>query len=134
MDREEFEKAHDPAGRKSKLAPYLIDIRALRDNGYSLQQVLAYLKSNGVEISLRGLTAYLARHKDDEPAVSKSRPVKTKVVESATKHTPSPHKNDETTGDTAQSESHDPAAINQVLGQPVNLEELARRARRSKNT
>ncbi|WP_321874506.1 hypothetical protein [Burkholderia ubonensis] len=133
MDREEFEKTHDPAGRKSKLAPYLIDIRALRDNGYSLQQVLVYLKANGVEISLRGLTAYLARHKDDEPAVSKARPVKIKDTESTTKQAPSPVKNDEVADDTAQSEAHDPAAINQVLGQPVNLEELARRARRSKD-
>ncbi|WP_124678920.1 hypothetical protein [Burkholderia cenocepacia] len=125
MNREEFEKTTEPAGRKSKLAPFLIDIRALRDNGYSLQQVLEYLKANGVEISLRGLTAYLARHKNDEPTTSsETRRMRT---------TPETQEQPQRHSDEAKhSESHDPAAINQVLGQPVNLEELARRARRSK--
>ncbi|MBN3780476.1 hypothetical protein G3O06_23465 [Burkholderia sp. Ac-20345] len=123
MDREAFERTTEPAGRKSKLAPYLIDIRALRDGGYSLQQVLSFLKANGVEISLRGLTAYLARHKDDEPTASAA----TRRIRTTTEATTG-----QAIAESTQSESHDPASINQVLGQPVNLEELARRARRSK--
>ncbi|WP_175771818.1 hypothetical protein [Burkholderia ambifaria] len=128
MDREEFEKTTEPAGRKSKLAPFLIDIRALRDNGYSLQQVLEYLKANGIEISLRGLTAYLARHKNDEPTTSSARG----RIRTTTETTTGQGQSERNSNEAAHSESHDPAAINQVLGQPVNLEELARRARRSK--
>jgi hypothetical protein len=61
MDAEEFLKQVNPAVRRSKLAPHLEDIRKLRGSGCTLEQVCAFLASNGVTVSVAGLSSYLLR-------------------------------------------------------------------------
>lgn len=61
MDADDYLKAVPPASRRSKLAPWLADIRKLRANGYTLEQVREFLSQNGVEISIAGVSAYVKR-------------------------------------------------------------------------
>lgn len=69
MDAEEFLKQVNPAVRRSKLAPYLEDIRKLRGSGCTLEQVCEFLSSNGVTVSVAGLSSYLLRQeKQTTPA------------------------------------------------------------------
>ena len=61
MDADDYLKAVPPASRRSKLAPWLADIRKLRANGYTLEQVREFLAKNGVEITIAGVSAYVKR-------------------------------------------------------------------------
>lgn len=61
-----------PKSRKapSRLAPHWEAIKKLRKDGYTLLQIIDYLKQAGVEISLPGLQQYIKRQteKDAQPA------------------------------------------------------------------
>lgn len=61
MDANEYLKKVPPGARRSKLAPWLEDIRKLRASDYTLEQVCTFLAANGVTITIAGLSAYLRR-------------------------------------------------------------------------
>lgn len=61
MNAEEFLKQVRPAGRRSRLVPFMADIRKLRQHGCTLEQVCEFLAANQVHITVAGLSAYLRR-------------------------------------------------------------------------
>lgn len=61
MDVNEFRTMVAPGGKNSRLAPFWSEIKALRADNYTLDQVLEFLKANGVEITITGLSKYIQR-------------------------------------------------------------------------
>lgn len=76
MDANEFLKKVPPGARRSKLAPWLDDIRNLRASDYTLEQVCTFLEANGVTITIAGLSAYLRRMEAREQEQGIKRPTK----------------------------------------------------------
>ena len=68
MKAEDFQAEHEPKRRRSRLAPYLGDIRELRNDGCTLEQIREFLAFNKITISIRGLTAYLRRQDKNPPS------------------------------------------------------------------
>lgn len=66
LDVNEFLRNVTPAATRSRLAPYWDDITKLRDSDCTLGQVCAFLKGNGVNISVVGLSTYIKRRKEKE--------------------------------------------------------------------
>ena len=62
---DDFIRQHLPRGKRSRLFPHLPDIRRLRGEGFSFEQIGAYLASKGVVISASGLASYLKRRGAD---------------------------------------------------------------------
>lgn len=65
-DAKEFLKDLTPAAKQSRLVPYLDDITMLRDSNCSLEQVREFLESNGVTISVPGLSTFIKRRKEKD--------------------------------------------------------------------
>ncbi len=61
MDVNEYMQQVRPAGKRSRIAPFLSEILTLRERGFSLEQVREFLSTNGVKVSVGGLSAYLSR-------------------------------------------------------------------------
>ncbi len=64
MDADEFLKRVEPAAKRSRLAPFLDDIKKLRGEGCTLDQVREFLAANGVTISVAGLSKFLKRQEE----------------------------------------------------------------------
>lgn len=80
----EFMEQETGAGRVSKLEPFKDDIILLRNNGYTQKQIVVFLAMNGVEVSQKTVSLFLARHDreghqpketDKAPAASEKRTV-----------------------------------------------------------
>ena len=80
----EFMEQETGAGRVSKLEPFKADIILLRNNGYTQKQIVVFLAMNGVEVSQKTVSLFLARHDreghqpketDKAPAASEKRTV-----------------------------------------------------------
>lgn len=84
MDANEFLKKVPPGARRSKLAPWLDDIRNLRASDYTLEQVCTFLEANGVTITIAGLSAYLRRMEAREQEQGIKRPTKPQPSPSST--------------------------------------------------
>lgn len=69
MDADEFLKRVEPAAKRSRLAPFLDDIKKLRGEGCTLDQVREFLAANGVTISVAGLSKFLKRQEEKPGAV-----------------------------------------------------------------
>ena len=77
MDVEEFLKQVKPAGRRSRLAPWWADISKLRRAGCTLEQVKVFLATNGVEITVPGLSTYIQRRSRQPETMEYMTPAKT---------------------------------------------------------
>lgn len=66
MDTNEFLKNVTPAVKRSRLVPYWDDIAKLRASNCTLSQVCGYLRENGVQISIAGLSKYIKRREGNE--------------------------------------------------------------------
>jgi hypothetical protein len=66
LEVNEFLRNITPAATRSRLAPYWEDITKLRESNCTLGQVCAFLKGNGVHISVVGLSTYIKRRKEKE--------------------------------------------------------------------
>lgn len=64
MDANEFLKKVTPAGQRSRLAPFWNDITKLRQSGCTLEQVCEFLATNGVQMSIAGLSKYIKRREE----------------------------------------------------------------------
>ncbi len=53
---------HQKKGRTSKLAPFSKDILLLINNGYSQNQILDYLRQNGLIVGLTTLNAFIKKN------------------------------------------------------------------------
>ena len=65
MDANEFLRNVTPAVKRSRLVPYWDDIAKLRASNCSLGQVCGYLRENGVQISIAGLSKYIKKREDN---------------------------------------------------------------------
>ncbi len=61
MEVDDFRRSEKPARRSSQLAPHLAAIRRLRAEGYTLSQVCKWLATNGVSVTVAGLSIFLKR-------------------------------------------------------------------------
>lgn len=61
MNADEFLKRVQPGVRRSRLAPYVADIRKLRESGCTWDQVRMFLQENGVSVSIAALSEYMRR-------------------------------------------------------------------------
>ena len=77
MDVEEFLKQVKPAGRRSRLAPWWADISKLRRAGCTLEQVKVFLATNGVEITVPGLSTYIQRRSRQPETMEHMTPAQT---------------------------------------------------------
>lgn len=59
MELQQFLKTHKPAGRRSKLDPWLSDITELVRRNYNTNQILEYLESNDVQVTRLTLTNFI---------------------------------------------------------------------------
>jgi hypothetical protein len=64
VDANEFLKKVTPAGQRSRLAPFWNDITKLRQSGCTLEQVCEFLATNGVQMSIAGLSKYIKRREE----------------------------------------------------------------------
>lgn len=62
MKVDDFERAEQPAVDRSRLKKHAADIFRLKSKGYSLRQIVKFLKSNNCSISVEGLRKYVKRH------------------------------------------------------------------------
>lgn len=56
-------KQNEPKRRMSKLDPYYDEITELYDRGYQIEQIRDFLKSQKIDISVRGIRKYLKSRK-----------------------------------------------------------------------
>jgi len=129
MKAEEFKTQQKPKGRRSRLAPYLGDIRKLRNDGYTLEQIREFLALNQISISIRGLTAYLQRQEKipASPIQAAQSPVTSKPAQ-PTAIDVEPQMA-EFQSETAAG-SHDPADLDKIISSKPDLATLAKLAKR----
>lgn len=60
---EQFCNQNEPKRRKSKLDAYYDEITELYDRGYQIEQIRDFLKSQKIDISVRGIRKYLKSRK-----------------------------------------------------------------------
>lgn len=59
-------------GKPSRLLPFGDQIKTLRGSGYSLQQIVAFLESNGISSTVPTVSSFIRRHLEKE-RLTKSR-------------------------------------------------------------
>lgn len=119
MDIEEFKKNNPPLAKRSRLHRFRDQILSLRDNGYSYSQIADYLAQNGVPVS----SVWLGRFINKELA-KRGHTAGTAPQYNAAGSAAIP----EAGQDPVEYPAHDPRAITQILGSPVDLDELAKYA------
>ena len=107
MDIQEFKGKTQPRAKRSKLRPFHNDIVDLRENGYSFSQIAEYLANQGLAISVVRISVYFKNQfKVSPPEVNETPTVK----------------------ELSDYPAHDPRMITQILGSPVDLDDLAKYA------
>jgi len=133
LDADEFLKTVEPAGKPSRLKPFLPDMLKLREANYTLEQVKEFLTLNGVEISVSGIAAYLKRH-DNETAKQS----KTAVASPALSPPKAQPKEKKESSQSPQSKNksaernHRPADLDEIIGSTPDLDQLVKQAKRTK--
>lgn len=59
----EWKQSHSPKSQKSLLSPYHEMIFSLKNEGYSLRDIVKLLESMGTKTSFQNLSHYLKKHK-----------------------------------------------------------------------
>lgn len=67
-------------GKHSPLRDFVGDIRKLRARGYSLQQIVDFLKKNGIDSSVPTVSSFIQRHL--EPGKQKPSRLKSRTTQS----------------------------------------------------
>jgi hypothetical protein len=127
MDIEEFKKNTAPRAKRSKLQPYLNDIVDLRSDGYSYGQIADYLANKGVKVSVVRLSRFVKEQQNQIQAKPKPEAAKQKN-DGTPEHKPGPGIPEGLSG----YPPHDPRMISQILGSPVDLDDLAKYAPKRK--
>lgn len=68
MDAEEYFKNVTPGAMRSSLDPFWPAIKKARSEGYTLKQIVDFLKTNSVTITVAGLSVYIRRREAKESA------------------------------------------------------------------
>ena len=71
----EFMATRKQAGKNSKLEPYRDDILLLKKEGYTQQQIMDFLKLNGVSIGMTTLNWFIRSRAGQTAPVSETRPL-----------------------------------------------------------
>ena len=71
----EFMETHKQAGKNSKLEPYRDDILLLKKEGYTQQQIIDFLKLNGVSVGMTTLNWFIRSRAGQTAPVSETRPL-----------------------------------------------------------
>lgn len=69
----EFMATHKQAGKNSKLEPYRDDILLLKKEGYTQQQIMDFLKLNGVSVGMTTLNWFIRSRAGKTSAVAETR-------------------------------------------------------------
>lgn len=69
----EFMATHKQAGKNSKLEPYRDDILLLKKEGYTQQQIMDFLKLNGVSVGMTTLNWFIRSRADKTSVVTETR-------------------------------------------------------------
>lgn len=92
MEINEFYKTTKPKRKDSVLKPYLGDLKRLKSDGFTYEQMQEYLRSNGVVVIIPTILKYLKRHskelENSRPAfegVKKPMPQKEEITDSQIK-------------------------------------------------
>lgn len=135
MDVNEFMQQVRPAGKRSRIAPFLSEILTLRERGFSLEQVREFLSRNGVEVSVGGLSAYLSRqgvHGHSISHASVSSRTSPGPPETAAEETTPPTEEAGTEVESPGIGSRNPADLDRIIGSNPDLAALAKIAKRKK--
>jgi hypothetical protein len=63
MDSAAFFKDELPAGKRSKLEPFLTELQGLYARGYSLKQMSRFLSANGILVTPGAVSVFLRRRR-----------------------------------------------------------------------
>ena len=134
MKLDEFMGAVTPAKRRSKLTPYLADMRELREQGYTLAQVCDFLARNGVTTSPSNVASYLHRTMARTPQPTAPASTGVNVGPKGAAAAPSPAADAATEPPAPPSGqfeygSHDPRRIDEVLRKPPDMVALVKQGR-----
>lgn len=61
MELEKFKQRVQPNSRRSKLDKFITEIFALRNDGYTLQQIADFLKENGTVVTRQSVQEFIQR-------------------------------------------------------------------------
>lgn len=130
MDVDEFVKRVPPAARTSVLAPWIEAIKTLRSGGYTLDQVLDFLRQNEVVISRSGLSAYLRRQveKTDAKEAKPKQPREAPAPAPARRQPAAPAPPEDREPEATPAGSHNPADLNKIISDKPDLAALAKLA------
>jgi DNA-binding transcriptional MerR regulator len=134
--RDQFEREHVPLGRKSKLAPFLDDIRELRVKGYTLAQIQIFLSENGVRITAQGIADYLRRKPDEieNREISKRERREDVPVKKDAPDPKNESKNENSSESTLNEKiQHSPETLNNIMSRQPDIDTLIS-MRRNKTT
>jgi len=134
MDVNEFMQQVRPAGKRSRIAPFLSEILTLRERGFSLEQVREFLSRNGVEVSVGGLSAFLSRQGVHGPTSHASVSSRTSPgsPEAAAEETTAPTEEADPEAESSGISSRNPADLDRIIGSNPDLAALAKIAKRKK--
>jgi hypothetical protein len=123
----------------ARLRPWMGDIHAALQRGYSHSEVLAWLKKNGLELSPNTLKVYLARWRKANANTPTTVPDSSVAVLPVVATEPdslvatSPAANTAPSLPLRPALAQDSTDLTRLRKQPVDLDALARQARQSRN-
>jgi hypothetical protein len=126
LELEEFLSRVKPATRRSKLEPYLNDLRRLRELGYTLSQMQSYLAAKEIHATIQTISAYLKKKDEVQPSKNPGHEVKPQPPERLTtsiEETPE----DQHKGGTSDDSTHfNPSELRNILDEEIDLDALAK--------
>lgn len=127
MDLDAFKQVTTPAHRRSKLDPFSAEIAALLVDGYSYAQVVTWLEGKGISITKQSLGEWVQRRKRDGPLGAN-----VGSYEPTSRQAPTVSYDPEPTAKPLPTPSSSPAALDSIIGKPVNLDAYAKQRRKKK--
>ena len=112
MDIDEFQQQNPPRAKRSKLEPFIDQIRALKTNGYANWQVCEWLATNDVKISVAGFRKFWIKSEQNRLAAPPA-------------DAPRPARPGSTGAPQTQKRRiTNPGELNQAANREINLEDL----------
>ncbi|MFC3874256.1 hypothetical protein [Neisseria musculi] len=120
----EFIKTHQKNGRSSKLEPYREDILLLKSKGYTQQQILEFLKLNGITVGMTTLNWFIrSRQNKPKPTAGvRKQSVKPAPAETGSTAGNTPQKDPDEAGKPRKFQWGPPPSDNELFGSAENGE------------
>ncbi|MDT4292332.1 hypothetical protein RO575_22430 [Methylomonas sp. MO1] len=126
MELEEFLSYVKPATRRSKLEPYLDDLRHLRELGYTLSQMQSYLAGKEVHATIQTISAYLKKRDGQQLSKKPDQNAKSQSLELVTRPIEETSENQETGGKSEDFTHFNPSELRNILDEEIDLDALAK--------